>query len=287
MAYVRMPVRGVRSTAPLGSSTMRGLIVNASVGRLGPAGATTCPNPTAAEGACSSRAWPSACAARTGTSSAGQLRRRRRPARRDLVLGHESLGRVISDDAGVFAPATWSPGSCVGPTRCRVPNCAVGEWDMCRNGRYVECGIKQRHGFARQRWRIEPDFAVRVDPALADCGVLLEPTSVRRQGVGPHRTHRRAGAVGAGRRVLVTGAGPVGLLAALLGVQRGLDTHVFDRVAERRRSPTWYAGWAPPTTPARCATPACRPDVVLECTGADCRDRRRARHRRRRTARCA
>jgi len=31
--------------------------------------------------------------------------------------------------------------------------------------------------------------------------------------------------------VLVTGAGPIGLLAALLGVQRGLDVHVLDQVS--------------------------------------------------------
>ena len=35
------------------------------------------------------------------------------------------------------------------------------------------------------------------------------------------------------QRVLVTGAGPVGLLAAMLGVQQGLDVHVLDRVTER------------------------------------------------------
>ena len=29
--------------------------------------------------------------------------------------------------------------------------------------------------------------------------------------------------------MLVTGAGPIGLLAALLGTQRGLDVHVLDR----------------------------------------------------------
>ena len=29
--------------------------------------------------------------------------------------------------------------------------------------------------------------------------------------------------------MLITGAGPIGLLAALLGVQRGLDVHVLDR----------------------------------------------------------
>ena len=31
------------------------------------------------------------------------------------------------------------------------------------------------------------------------------------------------------RRVLVTGAGPIGLLAALIGMQRRLDVHVYDR----------------------------------------------------------
>jgi hypothetical protein len=34
------------------------------------------------------------------------------------------------------------------------------------------------------------------------------------------------------RVAVTTGAGPVGLLAALLGVQRGLEVHVFDRIAE-------------------------------------------------------
>ena len=34
---------------------------------------------------------------------------------------------------------------------------------------------------------------------------------------------------------LITGAGPIGLLAALLFVQRGFDSHVFDRVAEGRK----------------------------------------------------
>ena len=49
---------------------------------------------------------------------------------------------------------------------------------MCRNGQYTEHGIKQLHGFGAERWRIEPEFAVKVDPALGMLGVLLEPTSV-------------------------------------------------------------------------------------------------------------
>ena len=56
--------------------------------------------------------------------------------------------------------------------------CAAGEWDFCANGEYTERGIKQLHGYGSERWRVEPDFAVRLDPGLEDVGVLLEPTSV-------------------------------------------------------------------------------------------------------------
>jgi threonine dehydrogenase-like Zn-dependent dehydrogenase len=64
--------------------------------------------------------------------------------------------------------------------------------------------------------------------------------------------------------VLVTGAGPIGLLAALLSVQRGFDTHVLDRVTEGRKpdmvaalGATYHAGDAGDLGA----------DVVIECTG--------------------
>ena len=49
---------------------------------------------------------------------------------------------------------------------------------MCSNGGYTERGIKQVDGFMAERWRIEPEYAVRVDPALGDLGALLEPATV-------------------------------------------------------------------------------------------------------------
>ncbi|MEU4605604.1 hypothetical protein AB0F43_21695 [Kribbella sp. NPDC023972] len=58
------------------------------------------------------------------------------------------------------------------------PACAAGEWDMCRNGRYTEHGIRGLHGFARERWRTEPDAVVRLSPSLGRLGVLLEPTTI-------------------------------------------------------------------------------------------------------------
>ena len=111
-----------------------------------------------------------------------------------LVLGHESLGRVreCPDDSGL------SPGDLVvGIVRRPDPEpcacCARGEWDFCRNGRYTERGIKELHGFGSERWRIEPEFAVRIDAGLADVGVLAGADERRRQGVGADRADRRPG----------------------------------------------------------------------------------------------
>ena len=45
---------------------------------------------------------------------------------------------------------------------------------MCRNGRYTERGIKEIHGFMSERWRIEPEYAMKIDRSLGLLGVLLE-----------------------------------------------------------------------------------------------------------------
>ena len=78
---------------------------------------------------------------------------------------------------------------------------------------------------------LEPDFAVRLDPASGELGVLLEPASVVAKAW--EQIERIGGrARWQPRRVLVTGAGPIGLLAALLGRQRGLGRHVLDQVTD-------------------------------------------------------
>jgi len=45
---------------------------------------------------------------------------------------------------------------------------------MCRNGRYTERGIKEIDGYASQLWTVEPEYAVRLDPALESVGMLLQ-----------------------------------------------------------------------------------------------------------------
>ncbi len=188
------------------------------------------------------------------------------PGHQRLILGHESLGRVLEAPAGSgLAAGDLVAGIVRRPDPVPCPNCAAGEWDMCRNGRYTECGIKGLDGFCRERFRLEPAFAVRLDPALGRLGVLLEPASVLAK-AWEHVERIGGRARWQPRRVLVTGAGPIGLLAALMGVQRGLEVRVLDQVTDgpkpelvRRLGATYHTG-----TLAEAADGA---DVVVECTG--------------------
>jgi len=191
------------------------------------------------------------------------------PGQDRLVLGHESLGRVIEAPSGSsLAKGDLVVGIVRRPDPVPCPFCAVGEWDMCRNGQYTERGIKERGGYGAERWRIEPDFTVKVDPGLGHLAVLLEPASVVAKAWDHAERMGHRSAAWRPRRVLVTGAGPVGLLAALMGAQRGLELHVFDRITEglkpelvRGLGGTYHGGTLPPMDELA-------PDIIIECTGA-------------------
>jgi threonine dehydrogenase-like Zn-dependent dehydrogenase len=183
-----------------------------------------------------------------------------------LVLGHESLGRVVNPGpTGGLREGDLVVGIVRRPDPIPCPNCAVGEWDMCRNGQYTERGIKQLDGFMAERWRIEPEYVMKVDHALGLLGVLLEPTTV------VTKAWEQIVAVGQRafwepRTVLVTGAGPIGLLAALIGQQRGLDIHVLDRV-ESGPKPALVRALGATYHTGSVADVGFEPDVIVECTG--------------------
>jgi threonine dehydrogenase-like Zn-dependent dehydrogenase len=188
------------------------------------------------------------------------------PGHQRLVLGHESLGRVLEAPAGsdlaagdlvVAIVRQPDPEPCV--------SCAADEWDMCRNGRYTEHGIKELDGFMRERYRIDPSSAVKLDPALERTGMLLEPTSVVAK-AWEHIERIAARAIWSPQVILVTGAGPIGLLAALLGVQRGLEVHVLDRVTSGPK-PGLVADLGASYHTGTLADAVGHADVVVECTG--------------------
>ena len=190
------------------------------------------------------------------------------PAGHDrLILGHEALGRIeeIAEDArlhggDLVVPMVRHPD----PVPCA--SCAAGEWDMCRNGQFTEHGIVGRHGFAVEYYRTHPHRLVRVPESLGVLGVLVEPTSIVAK-AWEHIERIGARALWEPRRALVTGAGPIGLLAALLGQQRGLEVHVFDRDATGIKPELVHSLGAEYHVGA-VADVGADADVILECTGA-------------------
>ncbi|HZD01738.1 MAG TPA: glucose 1-dehydrogenase [Actinomycetes bacterium] len=188
------------------------------------------------------------------------------PGRDRLILGHESLGRVLqAPESNGLERGDLVVGIVRRPDPVPCPNCAIDEWDMCRNGRYAERGIKELDGFGSQLWRIEPQFAVKVDSGLGDLGVLLEPASVVAK-AWEHIERIGGRARWQPELVLVTGAGPIGLLAALLGVQRGLEVHVLDRVTEGPKPALVHDLGA--TYHHGSVDEACQAvDIAIECTG--------------------
>lgn len=147
-----------------------------------------------------------------------------------LIPGHESLTEVLEVGAGVVG---WAKGDLAVPIVRRpcpenCPACARGRWDMCLTGDFSERGISGLHGMLRERMTDRADFVVRVPRTLRDCAVLVEPLSIVEKAVGEAlRLQRRSPAPP--RRALVTGAGPIGLLAALLLLSKGLEVHLLDR----------------------------------------------------------
>jgi threonine dehydrogenase-like Zn-dependent dehydrogenase len=188
------------------------------------------------------------------------------PGETRLAIGHESIGEVLEAPAGTgFTAGDLVVAIVRRPDPVPCPNCAVGEWDMCRNGQYTEWGIKQHHGYARERYRITPDFLVKVDAAVGDVGVLLEPTTVVAK-AWDHIARIGARAVWEPHTVLVTGAGPIGLLAALLGRQRGYEVHVLDQVTEGLK-PDLVAAIGATYHHGTIHDIGIAADIVIECTG--------------------
>jgi glucose 1-dehydrogenase len=148
-----------------------------------------------------------------------------------LVLGHEALGEVVEVGSGV---RTLAPGDLVALTvrrPCDHPDCVacrVGRQDFCVSGGFVERGIKGADGYMTELVVEEERYLVRVPRALAEVGVLVEPLAVAaKAAVDLDAMLRRYPWEPIGLRALVLGAGPIGLLGAMMLVARGARTFVY------------------------------------------------------------
>jgi glucose 1-dehydrogenase len=189
------------------------------------------------------------------------------PGSERLILGHESLGRVAEPGDSDFAAGDLVVGVVRRPDPEPCVACAHGEFDFCRNGKYTERGIKEIHGYGSERWTVEADYAVKLDAGLESVGMLMEPTTIVAKAWDQiERIGRRA--YFAPERALITGAGPIGLLAALLASQRGLEVHVLDRNRGGPKPQLVHdLGATYHYTDVEKIAKQVKPDIIVEATG--------------------
>lgn len=182
-----------------------------------------------------------------------------------LVLGHEASGVIEAVGAQV------DPGR-LGQRVSLEPGVPCRSCEQCLSGQYNLCPDMRFHatppvdGSLAELVTIHQAFAHPVPDSVSDeAAALLEPLSV---GVWACRK----GAVAPGSRVLITGAGPIGLVCVQVARAAGAsEVVVADLNTERLRVATelgatatvasgsvsitqWYAGRRPP-------------EVLLECSG--------------------
>src|SRR5438552_6985800 len=159
-----------------------------------------------------------------------------------LVLGHESLGEVIEVGSGV---SQFKPGDLVVPSvrrPCRHAHCLAcreDKQDFCYTADFTERGIKMTHGFLTEFYVDEEKYLTCVPPELRQVAVLVEPLTVAEKCLAQVRRIQQrlpwlapatpAGQFGAGKNALVLGAGPVGILGAMLLLVNGFKTCVYSR----------------------------------------------------------
>jgi glucose 1-dehydrogenase len=147
-----------------------------------------------------------------------------------LILGHEAVAMVESVGAGVV---DLHPGQLVVPMVRRncAPGCAMckrGRRDNCLTGEYKERGIFGLHGYLCEYAIDAAADVVAVPDALAEIAALVEPASVVEKA---WETARRLHP-GEVERVLILGAGPIGILAAWCARASGMDVTVVSREEE-------------------------------------------------------
>lgn len=181
--------------------------------------------------------------------------------REPLVLGHEAGGVVEAVGDGVD-PAR------VGQRVALEPGVPCRHCRQCKEGRYNLCPDVQFFatppvdGAFAEYVTLAADFAHPVPDSLSDeAAGLIEPLAVGVWACGKAE-------VGAGSRVLVTGAGPIGLMAVQVARALGAAEVVVTDVVEQRLEAARRLG-ATTTLDARTADLAdLGVDALIECSGA-------------------
>lgn len=178
-----------------------------------------------------------------------------------LVLGHEAGGVIAAVGPGVTSLRPGQRVSIEPGVACRrCAQCLSGRYNLCPDVRFL--ATPPYDGAFSQFVAMPAPFVHPVPDSISDDAAgLLEPLSV-----GVWACRRAAVAPGTG--VLVTGAGPIGLIAAQAARAYGADTVTVTDVNPHRLAMAERLGLATvDVTATPLAESGLEPDVLLECSG--------------------
>lgn len=176
-----------------------------------------------------------------------------------MVLGHEASGVIVARGDG----ATRHD---IGARVAIEPGVPCGRCDQCRRGRYNLCpdvrflATPPIDGAMTQFLAVHEDFVHPVPDSVSDAGAaMIEPLSV-----GVWAGQRVA--IQPGDDVLVTGAGPIGLMCAASARLRGAASVTVMDVNSRRLEHAAHFG-ASRICSSDAELAADSASVLMECTG--------------------
>jgi glucose 1-dehydrogenase len=168
--------------------------------------------------------------------------------KKELVIGHEMFSQVVGVGSSVTRVKTGDYAVFTVRRGCgQCPPCLMSRSDMCQTGKYHERGIKGMDGYQTEFVVDKEQYVVRVPAELEAVGVLMEPLSIVEKAIDEALRLQIVRCPEAatspdwifGRRCLVAGLGPVGLLAAMVLCLRGGQVYGLDVVDSTSARPKW------------------------------------------------
>lgn len=169
---------------------------------------------------------------------------------KQLVIGHEMFGQVVQVGKAVTRVAAGDFAVFSVRRGCgRCLSCAMNRPDMCRTGLYKERGIWGLDGYQTEFVVDKEQYVVRVPAELEPIGVLAEPAAVVEKAIALVQRIQMARLPDGlaspdwlyGRRCLVAGLGPIGLLGAMVLRLSGAQVYGLDIVDADTARPQWLA----------------------------------------------
>lgn len=191
--------------------------------------------------------------------------------REPMILGHEVSGRIAALGAGVTGVSEGQRVAVLPSRPCRACRfCHAGAPNQCLNMRFYGSAMPFPHiqGAFREYLVADPAQCAPADDLSAGEAAMAEPLAVVLHAAG------RAGTL-LGKRVLVTGCGPIGILAVLVARTAGaaeivatdLTAFTLDMAARVGADHTVNVAGTPDGLSPWCADKG-RFDVLFECSGA-------------------